>query len=97
MVDRNRARAEAQERSLPLATAWGETWSWDDVEFVAGTVDLPVEEVAYAVDRSVYGVAAVRQALRDGRRPGTSQARQRARNMAALRLQAWPADDPRWH
>jgi hypothetical protein len=44
----------------------------------------------------VYAVAGVRQALRDGRRIGGSQSRQRARHMAALKLQAWAPDDPRW-
>jgi hypothetical protein len=96
MVDRNRARAEAQERVLPLAANWGEGWEFDDVEFVAGTTELPVEEVALALHRSVYAVAGVRQALRDGRRIGCSQSRQRARHMAALKLQAWAPDDPRW-
>lgn len=87
----NKVRAAKQEISLLDATAWGLPWEGEDVDLVAETMDIDVAEVAETLNRTVFGVEAVRQALREGRKVGGGHGKAVAPNQGG-----WDSDDPRW-
>ena len=95
MTQHNFARAAAQARVAPLADNWGQEWTQDQLEFVQAFAELPSEEIALALGRTVYAVNQVRDNLRLGL-ASASEGRTRARRMKALQALPWSPRDPRW-
>lgn len=59
--------AQAQDRTLAFADAWGEPWSPNEVEFVqAFTDDATDEEIAVTLGRSLYAIWSIQSRLRTG-------------------------------
>jgi hypothetical protein len=55
-----------QEYTLPQATARLSRWTQEELEFVLGTMDEPIAEVALALGRTYYGTAQKRSKLKRG-------------------------------
>lgn len=75
----NEYLAKAQERVTPFASEHRMPWDGEDVEMVSvmGT-EVPVEELALALGRTVYAVENVKQALREGTKVGGGRRRSEA-------------------
>jgi hypothetical protein len=82
MRDSNKSTRLAQARTLPTAVNWGEEWSRDEIEVIAGFPDDTAEELARALGRTVYAVQAIREDLLHGRRD--AQGRQRPKPAPAF-------------
>lgn len=53
----------SQAITLPLATAHRASWDTDDLEFVANFSDERDEDIALALNRSLYAIRAIRAHL----------------------------------
>lgn len=69
----NQSTQAAQARSLPLAKNWGQGWDGFELDLVKDGASATAEELAYMLDRTVYAVQNVREALRKGRPVGSDR------------------------
>lgn len=78
----NESTKRAQARSLLTADHWGEPWSPGEIEIVQEFLDVPVEEVAETLGRTVYAVYNARLALARGLALGGGERRRRPQERA---------------